>query len=82
LLNYFQVVKEGFEKDCPLQGVEVSETFTVATTTNRVYVWGMNSEVDTLEKMVAVRSNGQARVERVSVSQQEISLHYEGAQIK
>jgi hypothetical protein len=53
-----------------LQGVEVTETFTVATTTNRIYVWGMNSEVDTLEKMVAVKQNAQTRVERVTVTQQ------------
>jgi hypothetical protein len=64
------VVKDGFEKDCPLQGVEVTETFTVASTTNRIYVWGMNSEVDSLEKMVAVKQNAQTRVERVTVTQQ------------
>lgn len=55
LLNYFQVVKEGFEKDCPLQGVEIGESFTVAATTNRIYLWGMNSEFNTLERAILIK---------------------------
>jgi hypothetical protein len=43
LLNYFQVVKEGFERDSPIQNLEIGETFSVAATTNRLYLWGMNS---------------------------------------
>ncbi len=41
-LNYFRVHKECFNKDNPIQTIEVGDSFTVAVSTSKVYVWGMN----------------------------------------
>jgi hypothetical protein len=43
LLNYSSVVRETLEKENPIQGLIVGETFTVAASTHRLYLWGMNS---------------------------------------
>lgn len=41
-MNYFQIMKDAFERDNPVQSLQLGETFTVAATTNRVYLWGLN----------------------------------------
>lgn len=56
LLNYFQVVKESFDKDNPIQSLEVGETFTIAATTNKLYIWGMNTNFNSLDRLVAIKS--------------------------
>jgi len=58
-LNYFRVIKDGFVKDNPIQSVEVGETFTVATSTNKIYVWGMNSQFNTLDNHVQLKPKNQ-----------------------
>lgn len=66
LLNYFQVVKEGFEKDCPIQGLEMADTYTVATTTNRLYLWGIthpqNGSSNSLHKAILIKPHKDSRV--------------------
>lgn len=56
LLNYYLICKESFIKDTPIQSVNVSETYTVAATTKKLYVWGMNEKYDTLDNMIAIKN--------------------------
>ena len=62
LLNYFQVVRESLEKENPIQTLHVAETYTVVSTTNRLYVWGLNEEYCTLDKPVVIKPHGQNRI--------------------
>ena len=58
-LNYFRVIKDGLAKDNPVQTLEVSETYTVVTSTNKIYVWGMNKEFGTLENYGQIKPKNQ-----------------------
>jgi hypothetical protein len=82
LLNYFQIVKEGFEKDCPIQNLEVGESFTVVATTNRVYLWGLNIEFNTLEKPILIKPQKESRVEKVNIIDNKLEITYEGMSTK
>ena len=55
-------MKESFEKDNPIQSIDVGETFTVASTTNKLYLWGMNDEFDTLEKTILIKPQKENRI--------------------
>ena len=71
-MNYFQVVKETLEKDHPIQGLEVGETFSVACNTNKLYVWGMNEEYGTYENTAVVKPSGLTRMDKITINNNKI----------
>ena len=77
LLNYFQVVKESLERDNPIQGLQVGETFSVAATTNRLYVWGMNHELGSDQNMVMVKPPANSRIDRYDITKNSLEITYQ-----
>lgn len=47
--NYDEIFQEGLEKNDPLQYLSVGETFTVAATTTKMYLWGMHDSYKNLQ---------------------------------
>lgn len=77
LLNYFNVVKETLEKDNPLQSLVVGETFTVAASTNRLYLWGMNKEYKTYENSIMLKPQPNTRLEKITIVNNELFVTYD-----
>ena len=57
----------------------MAETFTVAATTNRLYLWGMNTEFNTLEKAVLIKPHKESRVDKVNALDNKLEIVYESA---
>lgn len=55
IVNYYQLMRESFEHDTPLQALEVGESCTVAASTSKMYVWGLNQEFKTLDNYAQVK---------------------------